>query len=215
LGTVSEEIELAAKSTGAVVGALVDDSNALGPAREYANYLSSRVHLRHLPALAERAMATAEKIRASGLPRRAWEELDEPLVTAILEGMAEETDPDLAAEWENLLANTLTDGSANVRRVFPTILRDLEPRDAALLDALATGPPDPRDFPVSDVSGYSGPERATLDNLAGHELVRYTRSTPTTWGTIDDSKSTLTGVQLTELGLQLVEACRAPSKAAQ
>ena len=160
-------------------------------------------------------MATAEKVRASGLPRRAWEELDEPLVTAILEGTAEETDPDLANVWENLLANALTEGSADVRRVFPTILHDLEPGDAALLDALATGPPDPRDFPVSDVSGYRGQKRATLDNLAGHELVCYTRSTPTTWDTIDDSKSTLTGVALTELGLQLVEACRDPSEAAQ
>jgi hypothetical protein len=149
---VSEEIELAAKSTGAVVGALVDSSNALGPVREYANYLSGRVHLRHLPALVEHALAAAEKIKASGLPRRAWEELDEPLVTAILRGMAEESDPYLAAEWENLLANALTERSVSVRRVFPTILRDLEPEDAALLDTLATAPPDPRDFPVSDVS---------------------------------------------------------------
>lgn len=209
---MTEEIELAAESVGAVVGALADDSNALGPVREYANYLSARVHMRHLPALVERAMATAERIRTSGLPRRAWEDLDEPLVTAILEGMAEETDPDLSQVWENLLANEITHGSANTRRVFPAILRDLDPADAALLDALATGPPDPRDFPVSDVSGYTGRERASLDNLAGHELVRYTRSTPTTWGTIDDSKSTLTGVTLTELGLQLVEACSAPSK---
>ena len=212
---MSEEVELAAKSAGAVVGALADDSNALGPVREYANYLSARMHMRHLPALVERAIVTAEKVRASGLPRRAWEELNEPLVTAILEGMAEETDPDLSEVWENLLANELTHGSANVRRVFPRILRDLEPGDAAVLDALATGPPDPRDFPVSDVSGHTGRSRASLDNLAGHELVRYTRSTPTTWGTIDDSESTLTGVTLTELGLQMVEACRAPHKDSQ
>ncbi|HEX4115381.1 MAG TPA: hypothetical protein VHY18_05850 [Solirubrobacteraceae bacterium] len=120
---MTEGTELVAKSAGAVVGALADDSNALGPVREYANYLSARVHMRHLPALAKRAMATAEKIRASGLPRHAWEELDEPLVTAILEGMAQETDPDLSRVWENLLANELTHGSPNVRRVFPTILR--------------------------------------------------------------------------------------------
>lgn len=38
-------------------------------------------------------MATVGKIKASGLPQRTWEELDEPLVTASLEGMAEQTDP--------------------------------------------------------------------------------------------------------------------------
>jgi hypothetical protein len=123
----SEEIELVAESIGAVVGALADDANAFGPVREYTTCVQARIHLRHLHKLAERATATAAKIKASGLPRRAWDTLDEPLVTAILEGLAEETDPDLAEQGENLLANTLTDNSTNVRRVFPSILRDLDP----------------------------------------------------------------------------------------
>src|SRR5579884_1808151 len=134
---MGEEVELAAKAAGEVVAALAERSGALAVPSEYAEFIAARIHLRHMPALVDRAMATAEKIRASGLPRRAWETLDEPLVTAILLGMAEETDPNLVEAWESLLANEVTQGSAEVRRAFPGILRELDPRDAQVLDRWA------------------------------------------------------------------------------
>jgi hypothetical protein len=92
---MGDELELAAKTSGEVVAALAEKSGALAIPQEYASYIASRIHLRHYPALVARAMAVAEKLRAAGLPRQAFSVLDEPLLTAILEGMAEETDAGL------------------------------------------------------------------------------------------------------------------------
>jgi hypothetical protein len=39
--------------------------------------------------------------------------------------------------WANLLANVLTEDSAEVRVAFPNILAELEPADATALDAVA------------------------------------------------------------------------------
>jgi hypothetical protein len=96
---MSEEIELAAKTSAEVVTALAEKSGALAVPQEYASYIAARIHLRHYPALIKAAMGAAEKIRASGLPRRAFSALDEPLLTKILEGMAEETNSDLQDAW--------------------------------------------------------------------------------------------------------------------
>jgi hypothetical protein len=134
---MSEEIELAAKTSAEVVTALAEKSGALAVPQEYASYIAARIHLRHYPALIKAAMVAAETIRASGLPRRAFSALDEPLLTKILEGMAEETNPDLQDAWENLLANALTDSDANVPRAFPKTLGELEPVEAGILDAMA------------------------------------------------------------------------------
>jgi hypothetical protein len=131
---MGDEIELAAKTSGEVVAALAEKSGALAVPQEYASYIAARIHLRHYPALIERAMAVAVKLQAMGLPRRAFSALGEPLLTAILEGMAEETNPDLQEAWENLLANTLTERAADVRRGFPDILRRLDPKEARVLD---------------------------------------------------------------------------------
>jgi hypothetical protein len=131
---MGDEIELAAKTSGEVAAALAEEYGALAIPQEYASYIASRIHLRHYPVLVKRAMDVAEKLRAAGLPRRAFSALDEPLLTAILEGMAEETDPGLQEAWENLLANTLVEKSADVRRGFPDIMRRLDPRDARLLE---------------------------------------------------------------------------------
>jgi hypothetical protein len=204
---VDEEVELAAKSVGAVVGALADDANALGPVREYATYVEARLHLRHLPKLAERAMAVAERIRESGLPRRAFEALDEPLVTAILEGMAEETSPDLKTAWENLLANALTDNSSEVRRAFPEILRQLDPEDAQILEGLAQQTSDAtylhHELEPDDQDAVS------LDNLTALELLRPIYRTPTTLDSITIDPSTVAAYVFNERGWAFVKACRA------
>ncbi|MGA7705252.1 MAG: Abi-alpha family protein [Solirubrobacteraceae bacterium] len=210
---MGDEIELAAKTSGEVVAALAEKSGSLAIPREYASYIAARIHLRHYPALVERAMAVAVKLQAMGLPRRAFSALDEPLLTAILEGMAEETNHDLQEAWENLLANTLAEGSTDVRRGFPGILRRLDPRDARLLDhwtkdtraekvyvELHTTMPGERDGPA-------------LDTLTALGLLRPHRRLPTTLGSIDDDGSTtIIGYSISELGWAFVQACRMPHR---
>ncbi|HST55492.1 MAG TPA: Abi-alpha family protein [Solirubrobacteraceae bacterium] len=147
-----------------------------------------------------------------GLPRRAFEALDEPLLTAILEGMAEETDPVLTEAWENLLANSLAEETTEVRRGFPAIMRRLDPRDARLLEhwakdatektfrvELHTPAPDERDGP-------------TLGNLTALGLLQPHRRLPTTLGAIDDGAATITGYSISELGWAFLQACRASSR---
>lgn len=74
---MGDEIKLAAKTSGEVVAALAEKSGALAVPQEYASYIAARIHLRHYPALIERAMAVAVKLQAMGLPRRAFSALDE------------------------------------------------------------------------------------------------------------------------------------------
>ena len=211
---MSEEIELIAKTSGEVVGALAEESGALALPREYATYFATRVHLRHYPKLIERAMSAAEKINASGLPRRAFPALDEPLLTAILEGMAEETEAsDLRDLWENLLANELTEGSAEVRRAFPRILAGLDPKDARLLDHFARQTSE-ETVGVDRVDTMPGErDGVALDNLARVELLRPIRFFSPSMGTLSDAGATITGYAFTELGWTFVKACRAPQSA--
>ena len=208
---MNEEIELAAKTSGAIVAALAQESGVLGPVKVFADYISQRIGFYLAPKLAARAQEAAKKIEESGLPRRAFAELDEPLLTAILEGMAEETDPNLHDAWENLLANSLVEGGADVRRSFPHILQELEPADAARLNGLA-----PADRPETDPTpigsclndypaGIEG-----LYNLDRLSLVRLTRTMPTTLDSIDDGLATTSGVTLTPLGKAFVDACSPP-----
>jgi hypothetical protein len=209
---MGEEIELAAKSAGAVVGALAEDANALGPVREYATYVESRLHLRHLPKLVERAMAVAEKISESGLPRRAFEALDEPLVTAILEGMAEETDPDLVQSWENLLANAAVEGGAEVRRGFPQIMRRLDHRDARVLEHWGKDAKE-ETFRVELKDTMPGDrDGPALDTLASLGLVNPAKRFAG-FGEIidDDGASSIRGYTISELGWTFLQACRPPA----
>jgi hypothetical protein len=203
---MGEELEPIKESLEALVG----ETGLLGPVQEYGDYLRTRIHLRHLPALVERAMAVAEKIRALDVPQKAWEELDEPLVTAILQGMAEETIPALQEAWENLLVHALTESPTPVRRAFPRILRELEPADAALLDSLF-GQLNQTDPSVRVVPQPSISERAALDNLARSELVRYSGDdTPTLANGKHDPEAKTSEVVLSAFGFEFLMACRAP-----
>jgi hypothetical protein len=167
---MSEEVELAAKTTGAVVGALVEDSRALGPVREYAEAITSGIHYRYYPRVVRQAMAAAEKIERSGLPRRAYSVVPDRLLRAILEDGAMEGDESMQDRWENLLANALTSVSAEVRNAFPKILSELEPEDAAILDsAFDRSTTEPIGaLQLRDTTDFTG-----LDNLKRLGLVEY------------------------------------------
>jgi hypothetical protein len=206
---MSEEIDLAAKTTGEVVAALADETGALAVPREYANYIAARVHLRHLPRLAESAMAVAEKIRASGLPRRAFPELDEPLVTAILEGMAEETNPGIQAMWENLLATMLTETGHPPQRAFPQILRALDPSEARCIDHCFRDRY--RDLRPEDVKREHGLRDANLDNLERLGVIRFELSSAPVWKERADlSQGERQWLTFTRLARDLWRACSPP-----
>ena len=131
------EIELFSKTAGEVVGALADESGVFKPTRELGEMVAMRLHYRYYPKAVERALGAAEKIKQSGLPRHAYEAIPDPLLRAILVGAAEEEDPSMQERWENLLVNALTVGSMDVTKAFVKVLNDLEPAEAAQLDAWA------------------------------------------------------------------------------
>jgi hypothetical protein len=214
---MSEEVELVAKATSEVVAALADESGALTVPREYANYVAARIHLRHYPRLVRSAMAAAEKIKASGLPQRAFSVLDEPLLTAILEGMAEETDPDLQEAWQNLLANALVRGQWGVKRAFPSLLSRLESNEVVALDRLAekvTGAPQLTSFwPTEQLS--AGLEQITIDNLIGLAILHPTDPQPERAPNeerLGPVVTTMPILKFTYLGYGFVKACRAPRR---
>jgi hypothetical protein len=206
------DVELVAKTTGEVVKALAGESGALGPVRAYAEYISGIVHYRHYPKLVARAMAAAEKIERSGLPRRAFSEISDPPLRAILVSAAEEDEPTMQQRWENLLANAVTIGPADVKRAFTTVLSDVEPAEAAQLDRYAneTSPEAFRvtRFPISAAEvGAAG-----LDNLVRLGLLDYagTFGTPPGPSRVSYDRSNFREVMFTEFGSNFVHACRAP-----
>jgi hypothetical protein len=79
----------------------------------------------------DRAIRAAQKIRQSGLPPRAFVEEPDPPLRAILVHGAEEENPSMQERWENLPANAVTVGSAEVRKAFVAVLDELEPEEAA------------------------------------------------------------------------------------
>jgi hypothetical protein len=207
---VSEESEIIAESTGAVVSALAEQSKALEPIRAAAEYATRHLGLRYTPKLVDRAMAAAAKIKESGLPERAYSEIGDPLLCAILQASAIESDGDLQVVWENLLANAMTDGSASVARAYPRILGNLEPQEVRILDALANNiveMPSPT-FTLGDFSG--DPTAANIENLTRLELLEPIRERSTTLGTISDEAAETVGYRLTYLGWEFVKACRPP-----
>jgi hypothetical protein len=215
---VSEDIELAAKTTGEVVAALADESGALAVPQEYAHYLAARIHYRYYPKLIERAMTAAERIKASGLPVRAYAALDEPMLTAILEGMAEETDDSLREAWENLLANALTEGSTEVPRAFPRMLSELEPAEAMLLNSIAnsqtfTEEPLTRHITVADLadSPVSGVSVESVDNLIRLGILRREEPQDSAFDEqLKRRESQVANLRFTAQGWAFLQACRAP-----
>jgi hypothetical protein len=197
---VSEEIELAAKTTGEVVAALVEASGAMGPPQELWGAVATEIHYRFYPRTIKQAVRAAEKIKRSGLPERAYSEIDDRLIRDILVGAATESDENMRERWANLLANALTSGSAEVRVAFPNMLRELEPGEAAMLDKavdrLHIEPAGPLQFRGLDV------DYVAIDNLARLRLVQP-----------QNGPVQIVEILPTALGQAFVNACRAPSPA--
>jgi Abortive infection alpha len=210
---VSEEVELAAKTSADVVTALTEASGALGPSQEFWGAITSGIHYRFYPRVVKQALAAAEKIEKLGLSRRAYAAIPDRLLRTILDGGSLEDDEDMRDRWANLLANALTESQTDVPLAFPTILGELEPIEAATLDALFDGVSQPS--VETQLLGLAqltstGISAAGLDNLVRLGLLRYTREMPTTTGSITDEGATITGATFTDLGWAFVRACRTP-----
>lgn len=221
---MSEEIELAAKTTGDVVAALADASGVFSPLRERLAVLTARIHYKSYPSLVWLATQAAQEIEASGLPREAFEAIPDPLLRSILEAGAIEENEELAGRWATLLANVLTSGGKAVPRAFPRILSELEPAEAVLLDALAELATAENDFlhlPVlrraigEHYGKHYGLNEANLDNIERLGLIRYEAPTKTRDHMEDIARASRSGYRLTPLGLAFVEACRARRPASE
>jgi Abortive infection alpha len=207
---MGEEIELAAKTNAEVVTALAEASGALGPPQEFWGAITSAIHYHFYPRVIKQAQAAAEKIKESGLPERAYADIPDKLLRAILEQGAVEDDSDMQERWANLLANALTSDSADVRIAFPRILSELEPSEARLLDRLANNKGDPR-IPHNWAIAEFAVTEPDLENVERLELIRYELTDALTYGDMADlSGASRKSFNLTSFGRALVEACRAP-----
>ncbi len=193
--SMGEELDLVAKTIGESIGPLAEASGTLGPVKELADWVTSFIHYRRMPALAKQANAAAEKIRKAGLPPTA---VPDKLLKDILEGGSMEDDESLQERWANLLANAMTAGSAEVRAAFPQILKALDSADASILnETIMRSAVEPR----GPLQLFGSQDFVALDNLERLGLVTYQGIA----GPRD-----LWEVTATPLGQAFVEACRPP-----
>ena len=200
---MGDEIDLAAKAIGESVGALAEQSGALCPVRELSEWITSFIHYRRQPALARLLMRTAEKVRATGIPPRA---VDDKRLRAILDGASMEDEPSMQERWENLLANALTTDESAVPASFAAILVELEPAEAFELDRLVE---DQGRAPFS-VGLLEPLETRRFENLErlgllGKVYEISVEGIPMAMPTPIKYK-----LVVTQLGYELVTACRAP-----
>lgn len=210
---VSEELVQAAKAAAELepaVEALAEATGALGPVRESTGWITDLIRYKRLPHQAKLMMKAAEKIKATGIPAHA---VSDKVLRAILEEGPMEDDENMQERWENLLANAFVGEERSVRIAFPKILSELEPAEAALLDEFAsrTSRKSCLQKKHSVEKPGEGGHRSAIDNLVRLGLLNYTRTLPTTVGSIRDDNATITGVQFTRLGWDFVKACQSPS----
>ena len=210
---VGEELVQAAKAAAELepaVEALAEATGALGPVRESTGWITDLIRYKRLPHQAKLMMKAAEKIKATGIPAHA---VSDKVLRAILEEGPMEDDDNMQERWENLLANAFVGEERSVRIAFPKILSELEPAEAALLDEFAsrTSRKSLLQKKHSVEKPGEGGHRSAIDNLVRLGLLNYTRTLPTTVGSIRDDNATITGVQFTRLGWDFVKACQSPS----
>jgi hypothetical protein len=208
---VSEEIELAADSVGAAVGALAEASGLLGPVRQLSEYVTRRIYYAQLPTLARVATLAAEKIRELGLPHAS---VDDPVVLRILEESAGAQDESMQERWANLLAHTAASSNPRHHIAYGRILAELEPAEAKLLDSLADNP-DFSDSPVATPFSVAemteqGVTPAGIDNLIRLGILHHDEPADRAWAAIEDRHSMIANLRFTGQGWAFVLACREP-----
>jgi hypothetical protein len=102
----------------------------LGPAREIIGGWTDRLQIRREERRLRALTAAASRVRPLGVPISA---VKDRFLAEILDGAADEDDPELHGLWSNLLANAAI--GTDMAPSFPTVLRQIEPVEAHLLDA--------------------------------------------------------------------------------
>jgi Abortive infection alpha len=153
-------------------------------------------------------------------PARRWRSLGcsgrRPGCTLLEEGAREEDDG-LRDKWANLLANGLAAGADGVPRAYAEVLRQLEPVEARILDAMAEdkgtflgansgtrmGKDEMKDLPLTG-----------LVNLERLGLIVLGPVLPTPPGKRRLSETdALRVMRLTQFGISFIMACQAPKPA--
>jgi hypothetical protein len=208
---VSEEIELAAKSTGAIVGAMLEASGVTKPLQEVTGWLASWIHPRLAASAAKQMMAAVEKLERAGIKPGA---VRDEQMRALLEEGAREEDDGLKEKWANLLANGLAGESDGAPRAYAEVLRQLEPAEVLMLDRMATDA-----IFVQGTASGTRMWRGQADGIPGTVCVNLERLGLIALGRAlgpPTAVQTLSGVnelgvmRLTSFGVSFVEACHAP-----
>lgn len=206
---MGDEIELAAKSTGAVVGAVIDATGIAKPVQEISEWLADWMHPRLVASAAKQVHAAVEKLERAGI--RPGAVRDEQMRLLLEEGAREEDDT-LKAKWANLLAHGLAGENDGIPRAYADVLRQLEPIEALTLDKLADGV-------VSIQGSASGTRMSTgeaggvalagLVNLERIGLIRLGAPIPQRYPHVQArAADVLRAVTLTAFGIGFVQACR-------
>jgi len=174
------------------VQAFVEATGLLGPVREFAAWATDLIRYRRAPHQAKLLLRAAEKIKQSGLPPQA---VEDRLLRAVLEDGAMEDDADMQERWASLLAKAGT-SSARVHAAFPRMLSEMEPHEAALLEAVSQA----FESPGRSLRIGPGDDFAALGNLKRLGLLIYTYEPMLNVGE----------ARITALGQTFVQACHTP-----
>jgi hypothetical protein len=199
-----EGSDLIAKTIGESIEPLAEASGVLGPVKELSEWVSSFIHYRRMPFLAKQVHRAAEKIRSKRLPPAA---VSDKLLRALLEGGSMEDDGSMQERWANLLANAATESAAEVHPAFPEILRQMQPDEAAILDALAEAAIQDGARAFVRINNVIEASRENLKRLGLVEVTTYTEDVNPAFA---PGGFTQTSIRVTDLGLAFVIACREP-----
>jgi hypothetical protein len=208
---VTEEIELAAKSTGAVVGAVLEASGVTKPMQEVTGWLASWMHPRLVASAAKQMMAAVEKLELAGIKPGA---VRDEQMRALLEEGAREEDDGLKEKWANLFANGLAGESDGAPRAYAEVLRQLEPAEVLMLDRMASGAIGVQGTESGtrmwqgEAKGIPGTVCVNLERL-GLIALGHASGPPSAVQTVSGVES-LRVMRLTSFGVSFVEACREP-----
>ena len=206
---MGDEIELAAKSTGAVVGAVIDATGVAKPLEEITGWLAAWMHPRLVVSAAKQMQAAVEQLQQAGIKPGAVR--DEQMRMLLEEGAREE-DETLKAKWAGLLAHGLAGENDGIPRAYADVLRQLEPAEVLTLDMLADG--------VVAIHGAASGTRmsrgeaggvalAGLANLERLGLIQLGAPIPQRYPHLrTNAADVLRDITLTSFGTNFVQACR-------
>jgi hypothetical protein len=209
---MSEEIELAAKTTGAVVGAVIESSGMAKPIQEVTGWLAAWIHPRLVASAAKQTMAAVERLEAAGI--RPGAVCDEQMRLLIEEGAREEDD-DLQNMWANLLANGLAAGADGVPRAFRVTLTQLEHAEAVTLEAIwsgvrVEGTEEGARVVHGEATGITGAGWDNLERRLGLVMLSGQLETATSARGRRSAEEPLKQVSLTPFGVEFMKACNLP-----